>query len=61
MKNRQYLHEDLEQIRRYFPGAEPVAMRTPFDLTPRRRRVMADMFRPERPLKHWGGKLRWTM
>ena len=33
MKTRQYLHEDLAQIQRYFPGARRVALRTPFDLT----------------------------
>lgn len=30
-----YLREDIEQIKRYFPGAEPVQLHTPFDLTPR--------------------------
>lgn len=28
-----YLTEDLSQIQRYFPGAEPVALITPFDIT----------------------------
>jgi hypothetical protein len=72
-KTRQYLHEDLAQIQRYFPGATPVALRTPFDLTPprRRTRTIADMFRTEASLrrfpilgkgqKHWGGGLRWTI
>jgi len=32
---RTYLEEDLEMIQRYFPGATTVALRTPFDLTPR--------------------------
>lgn len=32
---RVYLHEDLAQIQRYFPGARTVALRTPFDLTDR--------------------------
>ena len=32
---RAYLHEDLAQIKRYFPGARTVALRTPFDLTER--------------------------
>lgn len=30
---RVYLEEDLQLIRKYFPGAKPVALRTPFDLT----------------------------
>ncbi len=34
MNHRQYLTEDMLQIQRYFPGAKPVALRTPFDLTP---------------------------
>lgn len=33
MTRRAYLHEDLRLIRRYFPGAKTVALRTPFDLT----------------------------
>jgi hypothetical protein len=31
--NRAYLEEDVELIRKYFPGAQAVALRTPFDLT----------------------------
>lgn len=30
---RTYLEEDILQIQRYFPGARPVALRTPFDLS----------------------------
>lgn len=30
-----YLTEDLSQILRYFPGARPVTLDTPFDLTDR--------------------------
>jgi len=33
MTRRAYLHEDIRLIRRYFPGAKTVALRTPFDLT----------------------------
>lgn len=29
---RYHLEEDLEQIRRFFPGAEPVTLHTPFDI-----------------------------
>lgn len=32
---RQYLHEDIRLIKRYFPGARTVSLRTPFDLTDR--------------------------
>ena len=32
---RNYLVEDLAQIQHYFPTAEPIAIRTPFDLTER--------------------------
>ena len=60
MHRRQYLTEDLAQIQRYFPGARPVALRTPFDLTPKPRRIIADMFR-EQPTAgtSWRGKLTW--
>lgn len=30
---REYLEEDVRLIRKYFPGAKTVALRTPFDLT----------------------------
>lgn len=58
---RQYLVEDLAQIQRYFPGAKPVALRTPFDLTPPRQRLIADVFRSETASRHWGGVLKWTI
>lgn len=61
MHRRQYLTEDLEQIQRYFPGAESVNLRTPFDLTPKPRRIIADMFRDESSVPTWRGKLRWTI
>lgn len=32
---RNYLVEDLAQIQRYFPSAQPVAIETPFDLSER--------------------------
>lgn len=35
--NRTYLEEDLELVRRYFPGARTTTLRTPFDLTRRSR------------------------
>ncbi|MBL8121539.1 hypothetical protein JNM87_02205 [Candidatus Saccharibacteria bacterium] len=61
MKRRQYLTEDLEQIQRYFPGAEPVALHTPFDITPRPRRLAIDLYREEPSAPTWRGKLRWTI
>lgn len=33
MTRRAYLQEDIRLIRKYFPGARSVALRTPFDLT----------------------------
>jgi hypothetical protein len=33
MTRRAYLQEDLQLIRRYFPGAKTIALRTPFELT----------------------------
>ncbi|QQS19388.1 hypothetical protein IPL85_03820 [Candidatus Saccharibacteria bacterium] len=60
MKNRQYLTEDIGQIQRYFPGAQAVTLRTPFDLSPPHRRIIGDVFRAKRPIKHWGESLRWT-
>ncbi|MBP9761652.1 hypothetical protein KBD11_01135 [Candidatus Saccharibacteria bacterium] len=62
MNNRQYLVEDIDQIHRYFPGAEPIALHTPFDLTPPGRQIITDIFRAESPNGHrWKGGLRWTI
>jgi hypothetical protein len=59
---RYYLTEDITQIQRYFPGARPVALRTPFGITPRPRRHINDLFRSEEPLTNdWLGALRWTI
>ena len=33
MKMKTYLEEDLQLVRKYFPGARAVTLRTPFDLT----------------------------
>ena len=55
-----YLTEDIEQIKRYFPGAKAVALHTPFDLTERPRRISADSFRPDMADPDWpGGALQW--
>lgn len=43
--DRTFLTEDIEQIRRYFPGAKVVALRTPFDLTDKQHLGDADIFR----------------
>lgn len=59
---RHHLTEDLAQIQRYFPGARPVVLRTPFDLTPKPRRITVAMFREEPTImRSWRGKLRWTI
>lgn len=56
---REYLEEDLRLIRKYFPGARAVALRTPFDLTPKGRPVLADTFRELPTDDHWYGDLLW--
>lgn len=60
-----YLEEDVAQIRRYFPGARAVALRTPFDLTerpgaPAPRSVLADTFIADEPHGLRYGDLLWT-
>jgi hypothetical protein len=56
-----YLAEDIAQIKRYFPGARVVALRTPFDITPKPRRLAIDTFKAEQePAEHWQRMLRWT-
>jgi len=35
MQNYSYLEEDIELIGKYFPGAKPVALHLPFELTDR--------------------------
>lgn len=61
MKQREYLSEDLEQIQRFFPGAKPVAMRTPFDIDVGPRGQFVDIFRAEKPTRQWRGVVRWTI
>ncbi len=57
---RHYLTEDIEQIKRYFPGARAVALHTPFDIAPKPRRLTIDTFRAEQePTAGWQGMLRW--
>lgn len=59
---RHYLEEDIELIQRYFPGAKAVALRTPFDLTPRKNpaRAQLDQFRDDEQGGHWYGGLLWS-
>lgn len=59
---RAYLEEDLELIRKYFPGAKTVNLRTPFDLTRRPvRRAEPTRFRDIDTMgAHWLGALLWT-
>jgi hypothetical protein len=61
--NRTYLEEDLHLIRKYFPGAQTVRLRTPFDLTPRRReeRFNTTSFRDTNDSAGtWLGAVVWT-
>lgn len=57
---REYLEEDLRLIRKYFPGARAVALRTPFDLTPKKRPALADTFRELPASERWYGDLLWN-
>lgn len=60
---RTYLEEDLHLIKKYFPGATPVTLRTPFDLTARGNRSCGapEQFRDDEPeLTHgWTQDLVW--
>lgn len=60
-----YLEEDEDLIRKHFPGAEPVALRTPFDLTdsPATPRLQAgEAYRqPETSQRPWYGDLLWNL
>lgn len=58
---REYLEEDLVLIRKYFPGARPVTLRTPFDLTVPNDpwRVRADSFRDDQATG-WQRGLLWS-
>jgi len=57
---RAYLEEDLELIRKYFPGARVASIRTPFDLTHHAKlpRLAADSFHDDTP-EGWKGKVLW--
>jgi hypothetical protein len=58
---RSYLEEDLELIRKYFPGARSTRLRTPFDLTNRpsqRRHLQPDTFR-DGGTASWKGSRAW--
>lgn len=61
---RTYLEEDLEQIRKYFPGARAVALRTPFDLSRPGRRpgITLGSFRDtdEPDSEGWTGGVVWN-
>lgn len=59
---RHYLTEDVEQIQRYFPGAQAVVIRTPFDITPKQKRIITDLFcTDETTNDSWQGReLQWT-
>ena len=57
---RTYLEEDLQLIKRHFPGAKPVALRTPFNLTPPSKRLLplTEEFH-DRPRRGWKGGVLW--
>ena len=60
---RTYLEEDLSQIRKYFPGARTVALRTPFDLSVVSEdpwELRSDTFREEVSEYQWHGDLSWN-
>ena len=59
---REYLEEDLQLIRKYFPGARTVNLRTPFDMTQRRVRPRLNpaAFRDDNPENEWIGEALWT-
>jgi hypothetical protein len=59
---RTYLEEDIELIRRYFPGARRTTLRTPFDLTEREHLpgIHSDKFRGEdSPQNGWKVDVLW--
>jgi hypothetical protein len=61
--SRTFLEEDLEQIRRYFPGAKTVALHTPFDLSVAPENpweLRTDDFREESVESPWYGDLLWN-
>lgn len=62
--SKQFLHEDIRQIQKYFPGAKATALHTPFDLTdkPARQQVgiTTDPFRSNEPDERWYGDLVWN-
>jgi hypothetical protein len=58
---RAYLEEDLRLIHKYFPGAQPVALRTPFDIRVsggQRPGLQPDAQRPTKR-DRWFGDLVW--
>lgn len=63
MPRRAYLQEDIQLIRRYFPGARTIALHTPFDLTVEPAsdpwKVQTDDC-DELPDARWYGDLQWN-
>lgn len=62
--NRTYLEEDVALIKKYFPGARTVNLRTPFDLTRSAQpvaRLQPDSFHDtDTPNGNWIGDMAWT-
>lgn len=59
---RAYLEEDLGLIRKYFPGAQAVALHTPFDLRDAIDPWQAQVnnFRADEIEEEWYGGLLWN-
>lgn len=62
---RAYLEEDVRLIQKYFPGAQAVALRTPFDLKqqPRHlktRQLLGQLWHDQEPGQGMKGEVAWT-
>jgi hypothetical protein len=61
---RVYLEEDIQLIRKYFPGAKAVALHTPFDLTTAPEedpwKLRSDNAQDETTNATWYGDLSWN-
>ena len=60
--NRTYLEEDVRLIQKYFPGAKPVALHTPFELSkpPSPWQLGTDTFQAGEIAQEWYGDMLWT-
>lgn len=60
MKTRHYLHEDLTQIRYYFPNTHAVRIKIPFDLTIKASYLYPDVFHEKDTQPVMGRKVRFN-